>query len=59
MLLRGPSQNVFDQLTSRTKEQKTRWQYLANAMQKSVMPSIDKNGKVSTEKKRKNDGSVS
>jgi len=42
-----------------TKEQKTRLQYLANAMPKSVMPSADKNGKVSKEKKRKNHGSVS
>jgi len=43
----------------RTKEQKTRLQYLESAMPKSVMPSADKNGKVSKEKKRKNHGSVS
>jgi len=59
MLLRGPSEKVFDQSICRTKEQKTRLQYLARAMPKFVMPSADKNGKVSTEKKRKNHGSVS
>jgi len=59
MLLRGPSEKVFDQSICRTKEQKTRLQYLASAMPKPVMPSADKNGKVSKEKKRKNHGSVS
>jgi len=59
MSLRGPSAQVFDQSICRTKEQKTRLQYLASAMPKSAMPSADKNGKVSKEKKRKNHGSVS
>jgi len=60
MLLRGPSEKVFDQSICRTNEQKTRkLQYLASAMPKSVIPSADKNGKVSKEKKRKNHGSVS
>jgi len=59
MLLRGPSEKVFDQSICRTKEQKTRLQYLASAMPQSVMPSADKNGKVSKEKKRKNHGSLS
>jgi len=54
MLLRGPSEQVFDQSISRTKEQKIRLQCLASAMPKSVMPSADKNIKVSKEKKRKN-----
>jgi len=47
MSLRGPSAKVFDQPICRTKEQKTRLQYLASAMPKSAMPSADKNGKVS------------
>jgi len=47
MLLRGPSEKVFDQSICRTNEQKTRLQDLASAMPKSVMPSTDKNGKVS------------
>ena len=54
MLLRPRSEKVFDQSICRTKEQKTRLQYLASAMPKSVMPPADKNGKVSEEKKRKN-----
>jgi len=54
MLLRGPSENVFDQSICRTKEQKTRLQCLARAMPKSATPSAAKNGKVSKEKKRKN-----
>jgi len=58
MLLRGPSEEVFDQWIYRTKEQKTRFQYLASAMPKSVTPSADKNGEVSKEKKCKNHGSV-
>jgi len=56
MLLRDPSEKVFDQSICRTKEQKTRLQCLASAMPKSVMPSGAKNGKVSKEKKRKNLG---
>jgi len=59
MSLRPPSEKVFDQSICRTKEQKTRLQYLASAIPKSGMPSADKNGKVSKEKKRKNHGSVS
>jgi len=51
MLLRGPSQKIFDQSICRTKEQKTRLQRLARAMPTSVMPSTAKNGKVL---KRKN-----
>jgi len=54
MLLRGPSENVFDQPICGTKEKKTRLQCLASAMPKSVMPSTAKNGKVSKERKRKN-----
>jgi len=54
MLLRGPSEKVFDQSICRTNEQKTRLQCLNSAMPKSVMPSAAKNGKVSQEKKRKN-----
>jgi len=54
MLLRGPSEKVFDQSHCRTKEQKARLQCLASSMPKSVMPSGAKNGKVSKEKKRKN-----
>ena len=54
MLLRGPSEQVFDQSICKTKEQKIRLQCLASAMPKSVMPSADKNVKVSKEKKRKN-----
>jgi len=54
MLLRGPSEKVFDPSICRTKEQKTRWQCLAGAMPKSVMSSAAKNDKVSKEKKRKN-----
>jgi len=54
MLLRGPSEKIFDQSICRTKEQKTRLQCLASAMPKSVMPSADKYGKVSKKKKRKN-----
>jgi len=59
MSLRPPSEKVFDQSICGTKEQKTRLQCLANAMPKSVMPSADKNDKVSKDKKRKNHGSVS
>ena len=47
--------NLSDIIFLRTAPHK----YLASAMPKSVMPSADKNGKVSTEKKRKNHGSVS
>ena len=54
MLLRGPSEKVFEQSICRTKEQKIRLQCLASAMPKSVMPSATKNVKVSKEKKRKN-----
>jgi len=54
MLLRVPSEKVFDQLICRTKEQKARLQCLASAMQKSVMSSGAKNGKVSMDKMRKN-----
>jgi len=54
MLLRVLSENVFDQSICRTKEQKARLQCLASAMPKSAMPSGDKNGEVSKEKKRKN-----
>jgi len=43
--LRGPSEKVFDQSICRTKEQKTRLQCLASAMQKSVMPSATKKRK--------------
>jgi len=53
MLLCGALENVFDQSICRTKEQKATLQCLASAMPKSVMPSTDKNGKVSKEKKRK------
>ena len=53
VLLRGPSEQVFDQSICRTKEQKIRLQCLANTMPKSVMPSADKNVKISKEKKRK------
>ena len=52
--MRGPSEKVFDQSISRTKEQKTRFQCLASDMPKSVMPSAAKNGIVFEEKKRKN-----
>jgi len=52
MLLRVPSEKVFEQSIYRTKEQKARLQCLACAMPKSVMPSGAKCGKVS--KKRKN-----
>jgi len=51
MLLCVPSEKVFDLLICRTKEQKARLQYLANAMPKSVMPSATKKRKVSKEKK--------
>ena len=54
MLLRVPSEKVFDQSICRTKEQKTRLQCLASAMQKCVMPSGAENGEVSKEKKREN-----
>jgi len=54
MLLRGPSEQAFDQSICRTKEQKIRLQCLASAMPKSVMPSATKNVKVSKEKKPKN-----
>jgi len=54
MLLRVPSEKVFDQSICRTKEQKARLQCLASAMPEFVMPSGAKNGKVSKEKKRKN-----
>jgi len=54
MLLRGPSENVFDQSICRTKEQKTKLQCLVSAMPKSVMPSAAKTAKVSKEKKCKN-----
>jgi len=42
MLLRGPSEKVFDQSICRTKEQKTRLLYLASTMPKSVMLSAAK-----------------
>jgi len=54
MLLRGRSEKVFGQSICRMKEQKARLQYLASAIAKSVMPSADKNRKVSKEKKHKN-----
>jgi len=55
MLLRVPSEKVFDQSICRTKEQKAALQCLANAMRKSVMPSsAAKNGEVSQEKNLKN-----
>jgi len=54
VFLRGPSEQVFDQSISRTKEQKIRLQCLASAMPKSAMPSADENVKVSAERKRKN-----
>jgi len=54
MLLRGPSEKVFDQSVCRTKEQKTRLQCLASEMPKSVMPSAATNGTVFEETKRKN-----
>ena len=53
-MVRQKTQKVFDQSICRTKEQKTKLQYLASAMPKSVMPSAAKNGKVFKEKKRKN-----
>jgi len=53
-VVRQKRQKVFDQSICRTKEQKTRLQYLASAMPKSVMPSAAKYGKVFKEKKRKN-----
>jgi len=53
-MLRVPPEKVFDHSICRMKEQKARLQCLANAMQKSVMLSGAKNGKVSEEKKRKN-----
>ena len=37
MLLRGPSEMVFNQSIRKTKEQKTRFQCLAAKMPKSVM----------------------
>jgi len=40
MLLRAPSEKVFDQSICRTKEQKARLQCLASAMLKSVTPSV-------------------
>jgi len=52
-VVRQKKQKVFDQSICRTKEQKTRLQYLASAMPKSAMPSAAKNGKVFKEKKRK------
>jgi len=54
MLLRVPSEKVFDQSICRAKEQKARLQCLASAMPKSVMPPGAKNGKASKEKMRKN-----
>jgi len=54
MLLRVPSEKVFDQSNCRTKEQNARLQCLASAMPKSVMPSGAENGKVSKEKKHTN-----
>jgi len=54
MLLRVPSENVFDQSICRTKEHKARLQCLASAMPKSAMPSGAKDGKISKEKKLKN-----
>jgi len=53
VLLRVPLEKVFDQSICRTKGQKARLQCLASAMQKSVMLSGAKNGKVSQENKRK------
>jgi len=50
MLLRGPSEKLFDQSICRKKEQKARLQCSASAMPKSVMRSGAKNGKVSKEK---------
>jgi len=40
MLLRVPSEKVFDQSICRTKEQKARLQCSAGAMPTSVMPSV-------------------
>jgi len=40
MLLRVPSEKVFDHSICTTKEQKTRLQRLASAMPNSVMPSV-------------------
>jgi len=54
VLLRRPSEKVFDQSNFRTKEQKVRLQCLDSAMPKSVMPSRVKNGKISKEKKHEN-----
>jgi len=53
MSLRVPSEKVSDQSICRTKEQKARLQCLASAMPKSAMPSGDKYGEVSNEKKCK------
>jgi len=50
MLLRGPSEKLFDQSICRTKEQKTRLQNLTSAILKSVMRSADKNGSFLEEK---------
>jgi len=50
MLLRGPSEKVFDQSGRRTKEQKTRLQGLASAMPKSVMSSGAKKREASSGK---------
>jgi len=44
MLLRDPSEKVFDQSICRTKEHKASLQFLASPMPKSVMPSGAKNG---------------
>jgi len=49
MLLRVPSEKVFDQSICRKKKQKARLQCLASAMPKSVIPPGAKNGKVSEE----------
>jgi len=40
MLLRVPSEKVFDQSICRTKEQKARFQCLASELPKSVTPSV-------------------
>jgi len=52
MLLRGPSEKVFDQSICKAKEQKARSQSLASTMPKYVMPSGAQNIKLSKEKKR-------
>jgi len=54
LFLRVPSENIYDLPICRTQEQKAKLQCLASVMPKSEMPSGDKNGGVSKEKKSKN-----